>query len=135
VNRRLVIIGVAAAAVAGAVVPSFASTGPGSLPVTVHTDTSNGVSVGTTILGQPGVAASVENDGRVCAGFSYEVPQCVAIVSPSTRQSLPGGGVVVRRDDTGTTVGAGEVGVHVSPNGRVCPLVSTQTWQCVGGEG
>ena len=83
-SRRLVIAGVAAAAIAGAVVPSFATTGPGQLPVGVHTDTSNGVSVGTTIVGQPGVGASVENNGRVCVGFSYEVPQCVAIVSPNS---------------------------------------------------
>jgi len=135
VNRRLVISGVAAAALAGAVVPSFASTGGPASVVTVQTDTSNGVAVGTTILGQPGAAASVENNGRVCAGFSYEVPQCVAIISPSTRQKLPIGGVVVQHDDSGTTLGAGDVGVHVSPNGRVCPLVSTQAWQCVGGEG
>jgi len=131
VSRRLVIAGVAAAAIAGAVVPSFASTGPGQLPVGVHTDTSHGVAVGTTIVGQPGVGASVDNNGRVCAGFSYEVPQCVAIVSPNSRQKLPIPGVVVQRDENGTTVGAGEVGVHVSPNGRVCPLVSTQDWVCV----
>jgi hypothetical protein len=81
VSRRVVICGVAAAALAGAVVPSFATTGPAS-PVTVHTDTRNGVAVGTTIFGQPGASASVENNGRVCAGFSYEVPQCVALISP-----------------------------------------------------
>jgi hypothetical protein len=136
VSRRLVITGVAAAAIAGAVVPSFASTGTGTgtLPVTVQTDTRNGVAVGTTIFGQPGAAASVQNNGRVCAGFSYEVPQCVAIISPNSRQKLPGNPVVIQHDENGTVVGAGEVGVYISPSGRVCPLVSTQSWQCVGGD-
>jgi len=136
VNRRLLVTGVATAALAGAVVPSFATTGgAGQLPVGVQVDTSNGVAVGTTIVGQPGVGASVENNGRICAGFSYEVPQCVAIVSPNnSRQKLPLPGVVVQNDENGTTVGAGEVGVHVSPSGRICPQVSTQSWQCIGGD-
>jgi hypothetical protein len=83
VSRRLLITSVAAAAIAGAVVPSFAATTP---------------------------------------------------PSPSSRQALPGNPVVIRHDDTGTTVGVGQVGVQVSPDGQVCPLVSTQSWQCVGGD-
>ena len=86
-NRRLIVTGVAAAALAGAVVPSFATTGQGQLPVGVQVDTSNGVAVGTTIVGQPGAGASVENNGRICAGFSYEVPQCVAIISPNSSRN------------------------------------------------
>jgi hypothetical protein len=134
VDRRLVITVVAATAVVGTVVPSFAA-GTGTLPVSVQKNTDSGVSVGVYVNGQPGAGATVDRDGRVCVGMSYQIPQCVAIVEPSTRQSLPPVPVTVQHDSNGTTVGAGEVGVHVSPNGRVCPEVSTQTWQCVGGEG
>jgi hypothetical protein len=134
VSRRLIITGVAAAAIAGAVVPSFASTGTSQAPVGVKVDTSNGVAFGTSFGNQPLLGGSVDkNTGRVCAGFSYEVPQCVAIISPNSRQKLPIPGVVVHQDDNGTVVGAGDVGVYVSKDGRICPLVSTQTWQCIGG--
>jgi hypothetical protein len=133
VNRRLLISGVAAAAVAGAVVPSFAATGTTQLPVGVHTDTSNGVSVYTNIGNQPGLWASVDDNGRICGGFSYQVPQCVTLVSPSSRQQLPLPQVVVRQDDNGTVIGAGEVGLYFPKSGGVCPLVSTQDWQCIGG--
>lgn len=131
--RRLVIAGVAAAAIAGAVVPSFATTGPGQLPVGVQTDTSNGVAVYTNIGNQPGLSASVDKNGRICGGFSYEVPQCVQLVSPNSRQALPLPKVVVRQDDNGTVIGAGDVGLYFPKSGGVCPLVSTQDWQCIGG--
>ena len=49
----------------------------------------------------------------------------------STAQPVP---VVVQHDDNGTTVGVGDVGVNISPSGRVCPEVSTQSWQCIGGD-
>jgi len=129
-TRRLVITAVAATAVAGAVVPSFAQSAPPS-PVTVHVSQTNGVSVGVAVTGQNVAGATVSNSGQVCAGISEQVPVCAGVVQPRPqRQSLP---VVVRQDDTGTTVGVGVVGVHVSNDGQVCPLVSTQTWQCVGG--
>jgi hypothetical protein len=133
VSRRLVITGAVAAAIAGAVVPSFAATGTAQPPVGVHVDTSNGVSVYTNIGSQPGAWASVENNGRVCGGFSYEVPQCVAIISPNSRQKLPLPPVVVRQDDNGTVVGVGDVGLYFPKSGGICPEVSTQSWQCIGG--
>jgi len=127
-NRRLVILGVSAAAVIGAVVPSFAKP---TLPVTVTVDTSNGVAVGAAVNGTPAAGASVGN-GKVCAGLGEQVPVCVAdpgIVQ--TRQQLPPSPVVVHRDDNGTVVAVGEVGVVISNNGEVCPRVSTQDWMCV----
>jgi len=203
VNRRLVIAGVATAAVAGAVVPAFAQTGTtATLPVTVYTDTHDGVAAGFYVNGQPGAGAHVSPDGQACVGISYqlpvcadagavvdkveqsvsvqqpvlpvtvthdtsngvsvgtaagnqpllgasvtpngtacvtfseELPACLGGVSPSsrTRQSLPLPPVVVYQDDNGTTVGVGDVGVRAGNNG-ICPLVSTQSWQCIGGEG
>jgi len=129
VNRRLVVLGVTAAAVVGVVAPSFAQ----SFPIGVQTSTDNGVSVGFTVNGEPGGGAAVRN-GQACAGLGEDIPFCtppVTIVSPRTRQSLP---ITVRRDSNGTTVAVGVVGVYVSNGGRVCPLVSTQTWQCIGVE-
>jgi hypothetical protein len=134
VNLRLLISGVVAAAIAGAVVPSFASTGTAQLPVGVHVDTSKGVAVYTNIGNQPGAWASVENNGRVCGGFSYEVPQCVAIISPNSRQKLPLPPVVVRQDDNGTVVAVGDAGVYFPKSGGVCPQFSTQSWQCIAGD-
>ena len=132
VNRRLVIAGVAAAALAGAVVPSFAMTSP----VTVHTDTSNGVQVSVDVNGQPGVGAHVKRDGGVCVGISYQIPFCTAggiIGSTTPQQSIPLPPVVVRHDENGSAVGVGDVGVIVRQDGSICPVVSTQAWQCIGG--
>ena len=128
-RRRLVILGVAAAAVTGVVVPSFAQ----SSPVTVGISTTDGVAVGVGINGEPGVGARVSN-GQVCFGVSLEVPYCtpqVSVATPRSRQALPVG---VYHDDTRTAVVAGEVGVVVYSNGRICPGVSTQDWPCVGVE-
>jgi hypothetical protein len=136
VSRRLVISCLVAVAVAaaGAVVPSFATTGPGSLPVGVHTDTRNGVAVYTNLGNQPLLSASVDkNTGEICGGFSDEVPQCVAIVSPNSRQKLPLPPVVVQQDDNGTVVAVGDAGLYFPKSGGICPLVSTQDWQCIGG--
>jgi hypothetical protein len=134
VSRRLAISGLAAAAVAGAVVPSFATTGPGQLPVGVHTDTSHGVAVYTNIGNQPGLSASVDkNTGEICGGFSYEVPQCVSIVSPNSRQKLPLPAVVVQQDDNGTVIAVGDAGLYFPKSGGICPEFSTQSWQCIGG--
>ena len=132
-SRRLVISGVAAAAIAAAVVPSFATTGPGS-PVGVHTDTSNGVAFYTNIGNQPLLWGSVDkNTGRICGGFSYEMPQCVAIVSPNARQKLPLPPVVVQQDDNGTVIAVGDAGLYFPKSGGICPQFSTQSWQCIGG--
>jgi hypothetical protein len=133
VSRRLVITGIAAAAVAGAVAPSLAASAP-SLPVGVHVDTSNGVAVYTDVGNQPLLSASVDkNNGQICGGFSYEVPQCVAIVSPNSRQKLPLPPVVVQQDDNGTVVAVGDAGLYFPKSGGVCPEFSTQSWQCIGG--
>ena len=74
-SRRLVITGIAAAAIAGAVVPSFASTGP----VTV-TRGSNGTTVAVTSNGEPVAGATVYNDGQVCGGIGLQVPVCTPAV-------------------------------------------------------
>ena len=140
VNRRLVITGVAAAAVLGVVVPSFATTGPDNPPVTVYTDTHDGVSAGFFVNGQPGAGAHVSPDGEVCVGISLQLPVCAGggvgtVIDPpgaATRQSLP---LVVQHDENGTAVGYDNVGVRVGNDGRVCPVVSTQMWPCVGGDG
>lgn len=133
-NRRLLITGVAAAAIAGAIVPSFAATGGAQLPVGVHTDTSNGVAVYTNIGNQPLLYASVDkNNGQICGGFSYEVPQCVDIVSPNSSRRLPLPAVVVQQDDNGTVVAVGDAGLYFPKSGGVCPEFSTQDWQCIGG--
>ena len=79
-NRRLVVLGVAAAAVTGVVVPSVAASAPAS-PVTVHPSTGNGVSVGVDIFGQPGAGASVGSGGTVCAGVGEQVPLCTPSVT------------------------------------------------------
>ena len=74
-NRRLVITAVAAVAVAGTVVPSFAQSAP-SVPVTVTTNTTNGVFVGVSVGSQPVGGAGVSQDGTACVGFSEQVPVC-----------------------------------------------------------
>ena len=125
-NRRLVVLGVSAAAVVGFVAPSFAKP---SLPVTVTVNTSNGVAVGTAVNGTPVAGASVSNSGQVCAGVGEQVPVCTPVVTAThTRQSLP---VVVHHDSNGTVVAVGFVGVAVTNNGEVCPQVSTESWECV----
>ena len=131
VSRRFVISGIAAAAIAGAVVPSFASTGP----VTITRDngsTTVGVHEGNT----PVAGATVYNDGAVCGGIGEQVPVCTPPVGDAigpigatrSTQSLP---VTVRHDDNGTAVGVGDVGVIVYPNGDVCPVVSTDNIRCI----
>lgn len=146
--RRLVIAAAVGAAVVATAVPSLAAqTGPAAtpkseqLPVTVSVRTNGGVFVGTTIFGQPGLAASVAN-GQVCVGFSLEIPVCAGVppitgkpAAPAAkpaapRQSLPIGGVVVYHDDTRTAVGVGDVGVVYYSDGELCPVVSTQAWRC-----
>lgn len=100
-------------------------------PVTV--DTSNGVGVGIQLGNQPVAGAHVGKDGTVCVGISLELPVCAGLGNAQTRQKLPVPPVTLRHDDNGTAAGVGDVGVVISPSGRICPVVSTQTWQCVGG--
>jgi len=130
VSRRLVILGVSAAAALGVVVPSFAAS---SLPVGVHvTRTSNSTAVGVSVQGANVAGASAYNNGQVCAGISQQLPVCTPSVGAAhTRQQLPQPPVVVRHDSSGTVVAVGEVGVVISNNGEVCPRVSTQDWICV----
>lgn len=145
--RRLVIAAAVGAAVVATAVPSLAaqtSTPKQSLPVGVTVSTKGGVFVGTTIFGQPGLAASVAN-GQACVGFSLELPVCVGVPPITTQkapaskagapsQSLPpGGGPVVYHDDTRTAVGVGDIGIVIYSDGLICPVVSTQKWPCVQG--
>jgi len=148
--RRLVIAAAVGAAVVGSAVPTLAaSTSPtptSQLPVTVSVSTKGGVFVGTTIFGQPGLAASVAN-GQACVGFSLELPICAGIppittgaakTGAPTQQLPPGGGPVIYNDATRTAVGVGDVGVvwyhNGTSSGQICPVVSTQDWRCVGYE-
>ena len=70
--RRTVVSLSIAGVLAGLAVPSLAAVNP---PVGVQTDTHNGVAVGTTVNGQPGVGAFVRN-GRACLWVSLQVPFC-----------------------------------------------------------
>jgi hypothetical protein len=101
-------------------------------PASVYVDTTNGVAVGTALGSQPLVGVWVAN-GKVCVGFSEEIPFCVGvppITGPAAapRQQLP---VVLYHDDTRTVVGVDDIGVVIYSNGRICPVVSTQDWQCI----
>jgi len=147
VNRRLVIAGVASAAIAGAVVPAFAQTGP-AVPVTVYTDTHDGVSAGFYVNGQPGAGASVTPDGKACVGISLQLPVCAdgsavldSIDPPgtATRQKLPPLPVTVTHDTSngvsvGTALGSQPlVGARVSPDGEACVGFSYEIPFCAGG--
>jgi hypothetical protein len=132
-NRRIVVTGLAAAAVLGTVVPSLAASPAQSSPVGVQVTTTNGVFVGVDVLGRPAAGAGTTAEG-VCVGVSEQVPQCVPVTiqgppkPAASRRALP---VVVYHDANETAVGAGDVGVIVYSNGRICPVVSTQDWQCL----
>lgn len=145
-SRRLIITGVAAAAVVGAVVPSFAQSGP-PVPVTVYTDTHDGVSAGFFVNGQPGAGASVTPGGKACVGISLQLPVCAdasgvgAIIDPpgtATRQKLPALPVTVTHDTSngvavGTAIGNQPlVGARVS-NGEACVGFSYEIPFCAGG--
>jgi hypothetical protein len=54
----------------------------------------------------------------------------LAVHRAQTVQPLP---VVVRHDDNGTAVGVGDVGIIIEKDGTICPVVSTQDWQCIPG--
>jgi hypothetical protein len=139
-NRRLLVAGIAGAAVIGTVVPTLAAT---TAPVGVTvTPQDGGAYVATSIEGRPLVGGGSTSQG-ICVGVSEQVPQCVpttAIQGPgplptppplgskTTRQSLP---VTVYHDDSRTAVGVKDVGVVIYSNGEVCPVVSTQDWRCV----
>ena len=134
-SRRLIVCGVAAAAVLGAVIPSFAS--PRS-PVTV-TRTSSGTTVAVTDNGAPVAGATVYNNGQVCGGIGEQVPVCTPAVGDAigpigaagTAQSSAVPPVTVRHDDNGTAVGVGDVGVIVYPDGSICPVISTDNVRCI----
>jgi len=79
--RRTLLASAVAAVLACLGLPALA--GPPDPPVGVTYDVKDGISVGTTIGGQPGAGANVRN-GRACVGFSYQVPQCVDL-GPVTR--------------------------------------------------
>ena len=144
-NRRLVITGVAAAALAGAVVPALAQTGTAASPVTVYTDTHDGAAAGASYNGQPVVGASVTPEGTACVGISLQLPVCadagsvVGTVEQSVSVQQPSLPVTVTHDTSngvsvGTAVGDQPlVGASVTPDGRACVGISEQLPTCVGG--
>ena len=75
-SRRLVITGIAAVAIAGAAVPTFASTGS---PVTVQRG-STGTTVGVNDNGVPVAGVTAYNNGAVCGGIGEQVPVCTPAV-------------------------------------------------------
>src|SRR5438270_745222 len=93
---------------------------------------------GVVLSGHGGevLLASVDgNTGRHCGGFGYEVPQCIANVAPNSRQRLPLPPVGVRQDENGTVVAVGDAGLYFPKSGGIGPEFSTQSWQCIGGDG
>jgi len=105
-------------------IPQDVDVSEGGAYASVHT--SNGVGVATGLGAQPLVSASVAN-GWACVGFSEEIPYCYPLNQDRASQALP---IVVYHDSTRTVVGFNDIGVVVYSNGRICPVVSTQTWQC-----
>lgn len=103
-------------------------------PAHVWVSTTGGVAVGSSLGSQPLVGAWVAN-GQACVGFSEEIPFCLPLSqngkASAPSQSLP---IVYYHDDTRTVVGFRDVGVVIYANGTVCPIVSTQDWQCIGAE-
>lgn len=77
--RRTVLVASMAAVLGGLALPSFAAP-----PVGVTYDTKDGVSVGTTVNGQPGAGASVRGT-EVCVGLSYQLPACAHVDTVLTR--------------------------------------------------
>lgn len=131
-NRRLILAGVAGATILGTVVPALAKP---SLPVSVTvTPQDGGVYVTSSAGSQPLVDAGTTTNG-VCVSFSEEIPTCVPVTSgikaapAGTRQASP---VTVYHDSTRTAVGVRDIGVIIYNNGTICPVVSTQDWQCIG---
>jgi len=128
--RRLVIAAAVGAALVGTAVPSLAAQTPkGTLPVGATVRTDNGVFVGTTIFGQPGLAAGVGN-GKACVGFSYEVPQCVG--TPPAEVAVPS---TIDVGPASVTVSTANGGVAVGTALGSQPLVGASVgngWVCVG---
>ena len=79
---RRAVLAVSALAAVGAAVPALAATTEPPVGVTVRTD--NGVFVGTSVNGQPGVGAWV-GGGKACVGASYQIPQCVDLSQSISR--------------------------------------------------
>ena len=74
---KRVLCGALLAAAAFASVPAQAAEYLPKPTVNYHVD-ENGFGIGTGIPGQPLVGARYDRStGELCAGFSYQVPQCV----------------------------------------------------------
>ena len=74
--NRLTTSLLAAVAIGGSVALATPSSAGPPAPATVHVGTENGgVQVGATLGTSPLVGARADNSG-VCAGISYQVPQC-----------------------------------------------------------
>jgi hypothetical protein len=104
--------------VAGAAIVSAAPVVQAAPPSPVTVSFENGVlSVGTQLPGQPLVGASVNTrTGRVCAGFSYQVPVCTIAILDLISVEDPG---VVTVDADASD---GRVGVSTQVPGQ--PLLS-----------
>ena len=78
--RRTLLAVSVTAVLGGLALPSFAT----DLPVGVTYSVKDGVSVGTTVNGQPGAGASVHGT-EACVGISYQMPACVHADTPFIR--------------------------------------------------
>jgi opacity protein-like surface antigen len=79
---KRILCGAVVAAAAFASVPAHAAQSVDPV-VTIKND-ENGTGVGTGLPGQPLFGAYWnKTTGRVCVGFSYQVPQCVTLPSGS----------------------------------------------------
>ena len=86
---KRVLCGAIVAAAAFTAVPAQAQQGPAVEPVVTIRNDENGIGVGTTLPGQPLLGARYDYaTGKLCAGFSYQVPQCV-VVPPISTTELP----------------------------------------------
>jgi hypothetical protein len=110
VSRRLVISGIAAAAIAGAVVPAFASTGASATP-----------------------------DRQICIAISDQYPNCLPDVVGTIGQTISqqqGPATIDTSDGVGVGVelkGQPVASAHVSPDGQVCVGISLELPACTPG--
>ena len=73
---------------------------------------------------------------RLVAGTAVAIAVVAGVgaaTSSAQAQIVPPVPYGVHHGDDGTTVWVNNVGVHITPHGAVCPLVSTQDWICIGG--
>lgn len=137
-RRALAALAAGAAAAAIAAAPGTAAADLGQEYVTVSNQ-GGVVRIGTALPGQPLLGASVDtNTGRVCVGFSYQVPFCTTTGLGTVSAAAIPSPVWVDADGSDGSVGAGVrigtgsiVGVHYSTTtGQACVGIGMQRPFC-----